>query len=406
MPTPHARPTGFTSILALASVVGLAAALGVGLSRQPESPSQPEGKPLTHPTPPDAPKVDAPRPLSPPPATPATPAPAPAPAPAEPVVHEVVDLVRFGIKAPKPRPDGTIRVMSWNAENLFDDKDDPTLSGRSEDMKSAKPKEELDAAAAVIRSVNPDVIALQEIESKEALTWFRDNWLKDAGYDFISSIDAGDERGIEQSVISRFPIVAEKNWVKAELGVAPAGSRDAGKPQVMHRSPLLVDIEVPAEKTGSGKPYRLTLMVVHQKSGRDFGWFRELESAKFAQIITGLLADPKEQNFILAGDFNATPADQSYKLYAPTGLIDLFADPTGKDPKFITHASGREIDHMLVAPTLKVECIPDSQFILGTPILPEGVDYRQAPSPPGYSSDHFPLVVDIKPVDAPPLPRK
>jgi hypothetical protein len=361
MRTPHARPTGFTSVLALASVVGLATALGAGFA---SFSGQPEGKPLTHPTPPDAPKVDAPRPLSPPPVTPApAPAtPAPAPAPAEPVVHEVIDLVRFGIKAPKPRPDGTIRVMSW--------------------------------------------IALQEIESKEALTWFRDNWLKDAGYDFISSIDAGDERGIEQSVISRFPIVAEKNWVKAELGVAPAGTRDAGKPQVMHRSPLLVDIEVPAEKTGSGKPYRLTLMVVHQKSGRDFGWFRELESAKFAQIITGLLADPKEQNFILAGDFNATPADQSYKLYAPTGLIDLFADPTGKDPKFITHASGREIDHMLVAPTLKVECIPDSQFILGTPILPEGVDYRQAPSPPGYSSDHFPLVVDIKPVDAPPLPRK
>lgn len=312
-------------------------------------------------------------------------------------VPEAAQLVRFGDKAPKPRVPGAIRLMNWNVENLFDDKDDPALSGRNEDLASAKPKEHLEAAAALIRAVDPDVIALQEIESKEALAWFVEGWLKDAGYQYISSIDAGDERGIEQSVLSRFPITLEKNWPKGDLGaVGPAGKPDAGKPLVMHRSPLLVSLQVPAQTVGNTAAFDLTLMVVHQKSGRDWSWFREIESAKFAEIIRGVMADPKNANFAFVGDFNALPTDQSFQTYLSTGLKDVFEDRTGSNPQFVTHASGRIIDHILVSPPLAASIVDDSKFILGTPILPEGVDYRQAPSPPGYSSDHFPLVVDIR----------
>lgn len=318
------------------------------------------------------------------------------------IVPEAMQFVRFGEKAPKPRADGSVRVMNWNVENLFDDKDDPALSGRYEDLASAKPKEHLDAVAAIIRAVDPDIIALQEIESKAALTWFVEGWLKDAGYTHIASIDAGDERGIEQAVISRFPITSEKNWPKGELGaVAPAGKPGAGQPLTMHRSPLLVTVQVPAEKTAGGQPADLTLMVVHQKSGRDWSWFREIESAKFAEIIRGVLADPKQSNFIFAGDFNALPKDASFRTYLSTGLVDLFdaraaAGSGENNPEFVTHASGRIIDHILVSPSVADMVVAETKFILGTPILPEGVDYRQAPSPPGYSSDHFPLVVDLR----------
>lgn len=311
------------------------------------------------------------------------------------------DTRRFGFKDPIARTPGTIRIATYNVENLFDDKDDPALKGSQEDIEMTKPDGQLKAVADAIKAIDADVIALQEIESKEALLWFRDAYLKDLGYAHVASIDAGDERGIEQSVISRFPITAEKSWGNAPLdAVGPAGSPEAGKPLTMHRSPLMVKIEVPTATTG-GQPYALTLFVVHQKSGRDYGWLREAESAKFLALIREYQKSNPTSNVVLLGDFNSQPRDASYRTYVTGGLTDVFArEDTGADPRFITHASGRIIDHILVSSTLVPEVVMPSRFVFGTTILPQGADRNAAWTWPGYASDHFPVVVDIRPVDA------
>ena len=62
-----------------------------------------------------------------------------------------------------------------------------------------------------LADVDADVLCLQEVESRAALESFRDTWLRDLGYAHVASLDAGDERGIEQSVLSRHEIAsAEK----------------------------------------------------------------------------------------------------------------------------------------------------------------------------------------------------
>ncbi len=337
----------------------------------------------------------------------AQPATAPAPIktgvthPGRPRAVDPSDQNRYGIKQAKPKAAGDIRIATYNVENLYDDKDDPKLDDKFEkDM--TKPKANCEAAAKAIRAVNADVLALEEVESKEAVLWFRDTWLKDMGYQYVSSIDAGDERGIEQAVLSRFPITKEQNWPKAELGaVAPAGTKQAGEPQKFHRSPLMVTIEVPSATTG-GKPYELTLFVVHQKSGKesDWGWFRQIESKKITSLIREVeLANPSS-NIVLLGDFNATSADESFKTYLTAGLMNVFSGKdNGRNPDFVTHASGRCIDHILISRTMSQELNPQSIFVLGTPILPEGTDFKLAKELPGYASDHFPVVMDLKPLD-------
>ncbi len=324
--------------------------------------------------------------------------------------------IRFGSPSPIAKPAGALRVAVYNVENLFDDFDDPELSGKHDDKGITKPESQCAAAAAAIRAIDADVIGLTEIESKQALLWFRDKYLADMGYEHVASPDAGDERGIEQSVLSRYPITEEKNWIRLPLGGThpekwgSGANHNAGQPITFHRSPLAVTISVPADAAGrytgpdgrkyeSSKPYEVTLVVVHQKSGQPGAYWREREATKTVELVKEMQSSNPDRNIIIMGDFNARPEDRAMKIYTDAGLIDLFAHRKRGDNTYITHESGRPIDYILLAPSVEKELIRETRFILGTPARPAGVDYRVTPGPEGYASDHYPLVMDLVPVD-------
>lgn len=326
------------------------------------------------------------------------------------------NTIRFGAPKPIAKPSGAVRVAVYNVENLFDDQDDPALSGRFEDKDMTKPLEQRQGVAAAIKAIDADVLALTEIESKEALLWFRDEFLEDMGYEYVASIDAGDERGIEQSVLSRFPIVETKNWPRLPLGGTHPekwgnqANHEAGKPITFHRSPLMVTVSVPVEKSGgyvspdgtkieATKPYEVTLLVVHQKSGGPGGYWREKEAAKTVELVREMESSDPNRNVIILGDFNARPEDRPMRLFTDAGLIDLFAHRKRGDSSYVTHESGRTIDFILLNAAAAKELIPETRFILGTPARPAGVDYRTTPGPSGYGSDHYPVVMDLVPVD-------
>lgn len=357
----------------------------------------------------------------------------PAAQPAAEAHHDDTIFRPYGMREPRPKTPGTIRLATYNVENLFDDVDDPALSGQYEDRDQRKPDDACKAAAAAIKAIDADVLALEEIESLDALKWFMSTYMPDSPYKFVASVDAGDERGIEQAVLSKFPIKSVKNWPKADLeGKQPdvIGRRHndlAGQPMKAHRSPLMVEVEVPASSAPApdpkadpkadpkpdAAPYRLTLFVVHMKSGKDFGFWREAESKKLLSLIdevsraTPTDAAPAkgvpDRNIAVLGDFNATTDAASIGLLLAGGLTDLTpsakADPKSPDKAWVTHSSGRAIDHILVNAALLGEVVKDSEFVLGTPTRPEGTDYRTTPTPPGYASDHFPVVVDLVPRD-------
>jgi endonuclease/exonuclease/phosphatase family metal-dependent hydrolase len=311
---------------------------------------------------------------------------------------------RIGQPAAKPRAPGAIRLASYNLENLFDTKDDPVLTGPNDDLDDAKPEAQKRALAATIRAVNADVLALQEVESLEALAEFRDQCLEGQGYNYIESIDAGDERGIEQAVLSRFPVKDVKNWLAFELEgehTEKDGNRPNpwfGKTFTFHRSPLRVTVEVPADKA-AGKPYDLTLFVVHHKSARNFNYWREAEARGVLRLVEEFTKDAPNANIAVLGDFNAETQDDSLQIYLAAGFHDLFIDRPLVETACFTHASDRAIDLILFNSNLAPEIITTSRFVLGTPQLKPEEDWRTAPKPAGYASDHCPIVVDIKPVD-------
>lgn len=300
---------------------------------------------------------------------------------------------RFGLAEPPARVEGSIRLATYNIENLFDDKDDPALSGPFEDIDDAKPPEHIAAAAEAIRRLDADILALEEIESREVLEWFRDTYLSDMGYRYLVSHDSGDPRGIENALLSRFPVRDDAVWISLPLeGVHPeklgAGSHpDAGKPLVLKRSPLRATVAVEGG-------YELTLFIIHHKSGRDFGYQRAAEARKVVELAGAWERDHPGANIAILGDLNSTPGLDAHKVYLEAGYIELI--PGERTKETTTHASGRSIDHILANAALKPE-IARPVFVLGTIDRPTGSDWRTTPAPKGYASDHYPVAVDIHP---------
>jgi endonuclease/exonuclease/phosphatase family metal-dependent hydrolase len=340
-------------------------------------------------------------PASTPAVQPASPAAAPAPKTSEPAAKPeelTKGVIRHGRAEPIAKPAGAIRIATYNVENLFDSEMTP---GRSE-LNPVKPVEERQAVAEAIHKINADVIAMDEIESKDVVTKFRDQYLADMGYSYIASIDAGDSRGIEQSVLSRYPIKDETNWPRVPLGMnhpeklGKKHNPDAGKPLVLHRSPMRVTITVP----GSGpdaKPTDITLFAVHHKSGPYYGYEREAEARKTLELVHEFEKEHPGEMVIVLGDFNARITEPPLEVYTKGGMSDAFAGvPGGVESKeFTSHVSGRTIDHILVNGAAAAKVIPETRFVLGTPQRPADVDWRHTPPPPGYGSDHYPVVVDF-----------
>ncbi len=318
---------------------------------------------------------------------------------------------RFGLAKAPPKTQGAIRIGAYNVLNLFDHVDDPALTGEFDDLPMATSDDRCRAMAAAIRELNADVLALQEVESLEALTWFRDTYLKGMGYDHIASIDVGYFRGVEQSVLSRFPIVETRTWTDARLDrvrrtglgwadVPPGerGDQRGDERNFRHqRSPLMVTIKV-------NDDYRFTLLSVHHKAGRDFNHHREAEALHNVEVIRELLKEDPSRNIVVAGDFNCAPWDKSMRVYLEAGLIDTLSHrstqrDSDESAQYRTHESARVLDYILLNSAAHREFVVGSAFVLGTLHPGDDYDWRTDTPPRGYASDHYPVAIDLMPKD-------
>jgi endonuclease/exonuclease/phosphatase family metal-dependent hydrolase len=315
---------------------------------------------------------------------------------------------RYGHAAPRPRQPGAIRLATYNMLNFFDGVDDPTLSGEFDDLPMATPRQRCEKLAEAIIEMDADVLALQEVESLEALTWFRDTFLPKAGYRYIASKDVGYYRGIENSVLSRFPIVDTRIWKGMSLDdVSREGPGWSNVPEKdrrgmsFQRSPLMVEIDV-------SDSYRLTLFVLHHKAGRDYRHRREAEALRIVELIRQVEASDPGRNIIVMGDFNAAPWDKSLRVYLEAGMVDTLAHriiPRWRNADqdearlFKTHESDRVLDYVLLNSAAHREFVVGSAHVYGTLTPPESYDWKTDPQPDGYASDHYPVIIDLVPHD-------
>ena len=217
-----------------------------------------------------------------------------------------------------------MRLATFNVENLFT----RFLFARGVDRHSAGQRgftsEELRfrvadpdskrLTAELIRGLNADVLALQEVEDLEVLKRFRDRMLGGReAYPHALVIDGNDGRRIDVGLLSRFPIVHARSWQHLWEGDRPVFDRDC----------LEVDIQVP----GNGL---LTLFVNHFKSMRSDGDKRPRAATaprrrQQAESVRRIVeqrfgSDPGRANFVILGDLNDRRTDDKE---GPSGLGPL-----------------------------------------------------------------------------------
>jgi endonuclease/exonuclease/phosphatase family metal-dependent hydrolase len=77
----------------------------------------------------------------------------------------------------------------------------------------------------VVKQINdgkgPDILFLQEVETEGAVRQWRDEYLKDMGYQTLFFIEGPDERGIDVAVLSKLPKIDEPKYYNIEFNRVP-----------------------------------------------------------------------------------------------------------------------------------------------------------------------------------------
>lgn len=227
----------------------------------------------------------------------------------------------------------TVRVMTWNAENFFDDVDDP----RKEDtiLTPAEVTAKTAALAAVVRTQSPDVLALQEVENETVLQ----RLAGELGLPHTALVPSYDFRGINVAVATRLPILRTVSHLGERLW-APDGSG----PYRWARDCLEVHLAAPDGR-------ELVVLVSHQTSQLDASagsLKRQAQARRTREIADQLRTEDATRAVIIAGDMNDEPAAASIQLLVGDARwIDVATDVPDAERFSYYWRTPRRYDYLL-----------------------------------------------------------
>ena len=280
----------------------------------------------------------------------------------------------------------TFRVATYNVENYLDQ---PTESRPHPKSARARAK-----VCESICALNPDVIALEEMGSTNALLELRRS-LKDKGLDFpYWEHVRGWDTNIHVAILSRLPIVACHPHTNDSFLLD-------GRRFSVSRGFAEVDIPVATNFT-------VTLIAAHLKSRRpvpeaDEAQLRLQEAKVLRGIVDEHFKADANAKLIVLGDFNNVKSSDSTKEIIGRGKFKLTdsrpAERNGDNtpneiPRFEprnvtwTHYYGVEdtysrIDFILLSPAMARDWVTNETFALTIPNW-------------GVGSDHRPIVATFK----------
>ena len=269
-------------------------------------------------------------------------------------------------------------VATYNLDNYLD------TTGQNRSVKSAASRAKIRES---IRAINPDLLALQEVGSLEALGELRAS-LKSEGLDYpFWEWVSGFDTNIHVVVLSRYPIAACRPHTNENYLLG-------GRRFHVSRGFAEVDIRIPPR-------YAITLLAAHLKSRRvvpeaDEAAMREQEALLLREIVDARLRANPNVNLIVLGDFNDSPAAKStrtIKGHGKTALVDTRpAERNGDDqanpipylpPRNVTwtHYFGKEdtysrIDYIMVSLGMMREWSRKDSYVLAQPNWGIGSDHR------------------------------
>jgi len=282
----------------------------------------------------------------------------------------------------------TFRVATYNVENYLDE------AVQTRYAKSAEAKAKVRES---ILALKPDVLALEEMGTTNALLELRDS-LKTAGLDlpYWEHI-TGFDTNIHVAILSKFPISARRSHTNDSFLLH-------GRRFRVGRGFGEVDLEVNTN-------YTLTVLAAHLKSKRavpeaDEAELRLEEAKLLREKIDARLAANPNAKLVVLGDFNDGKDSSSTKVIIGRGkqkLVDTRpAERNGDnvpnpnhawEPRNVTwtHYYGKEdlysrIDFILVSPGLAREWVSNETYVLTMPNW-------------GVGSDHRPIVATFEATD-------
>jgi endonuclease/exonuclease/phosphatase family metal-dependent hydrolase len=247
------------------------------------------------------------------------------------------------VQKPKPvltpgyqPPVGSITLMTFNLENLFDTENDPgkhdesflPLKNKGETVKAAcrvsnetnnyrlkecftknwdervlkmKMKRLTDVVKQVKNGRGPDILIMQEVENLRVLEIWRTQYLADMGYHPALLLEGPDERGIDVGIFTRLEVLGPIN-----LHLIPFKANEQLKDVRPSRGILEANLKLP-----DGTP--LTVFGVHFPAQAGPTETRR-QALDFVDQLKSKL--PPDRLVVVGGDFNIS-RDEDYK----TGLL-------------------------------------------------------------------------------------
>ncbi|OFX22306.1 MAG: hypothetical protein A2V77_18800 [Anaeromyxobacter sp. RBG_16_69_14] len=261
----------------------------------------------------------------------------------------------------------TLRVVTWNVHDLFDEVDRTTSPGDSDTVLTQMEVEaKLARLGRVLARLDADVVVLQEVENLGLLERLAAGPLAAGGYRAFLR-EGFDPRGIDVGVLARVPIV---DCVSHLEDRAPGGARLWSRDLVeVH----LDNFERP-----------VVLLVNHLVSRLDASadGRRLLQAARVREAVDELRATAACPVVLVLGDLNDLPGSAALRpLLGDGALADLGAGLSDVDSWTWSGGGARErIDYAL---------LPREDLTLVTRVeVMSGPDITVA-------SDHRPLLVDL-----------
>jgi endonuclease/exonuclease/phosphatase family metal-dependent hydrolase len=276
----------------------------------------------------------------------------------------------------------TFCVATYNVENYLDQ---PTAT--RPEIKSAAAKAKIRES---IRAMNPDVLALEEMGTTNALLELRASLkAEDQDFPFWEYVQGADP-DIHVAILSKLPILARHPHTNEDFLLD-------GRRLSVRRG--FAEVEIRAATN-----FTFTLIAAHLKSRRitadmDESAVRLAEAHTLREIVTNRLAANPQAKIIVLGDFNDLKNSEPIRTLIGRGKFKLTDtrpaerngdNLPGPNPRYEpfditwTHYYGLEdsysrIDYILLSPAMSKTWLPSETYI---PTLPNW----------GLGSDHRPIV--------------
>ncbi len=215
---------------------------------------------------------------------------------------------------------GDIVVATWNVEALFDTQKEP---GKLDDeylphgfyaWTEAKLETKLANIGRIVRAIDegrgPDILALNEVETRGVVERLRDEALADLGYTTLVHFDTEDLHGLDNALLSRFPLLSEP----VLHGTSRFGLDREHKPRGI--------LEVTLDVHGVA----LTVFVNHWPAGKGAFESQRLHVARtLCALVERCVARDPDAEVIVLGDFNVSPGDAALGAKGLCASVDADA---------------------------------------------------------------------------------